>query len=238
MGSAGVAAMGDWIAFWNSDHSIYVDDRHRDLHYRAIADDIAALVPSPAATVVDFGCGEALHADRVAAASGRLILVDAAEKVRAGLARRFTDVSRIAVRSPPELAGCPDGSVDLVVMNSVAQYVGSAELDALLASFRRLLRPGGLLVVGDVVPPDVSPVTDARALLKFAARGGFLGAAILGLIRTVLSDYSRLRSSLGLARYDVPAMTEKLAAAGFTAERAATNIGHNQARITFLARPA
>ncbi|MGA2126891.1 MAG: class I SAM-dependent methyltransferase, partial [Xanthobacteraceae bacterium] len=153
--------MGGWIAFWNSDHSIYVNDRHRDLHYRAIADDIAEHVASPAATVVDFGCGEALHADRVADRVHRLILVDAAEKVRAGLARRFADISRIEVLSPHQLAHCPDRSVDLVVMISVAQYLEPAELSALLVLFRRLLRSDGLLVLGDVVPPAVSPLTDA-----------------------------------------------------------------------------
>ncbi|MEA2923566.1 MAG: hypothetical protein QOD25_688, partial [Alphaproteobacteria bacterium] len=24
--------MGDWIAFWDSEHSIYVNARHRDVH--------------------------------------------------------------------------------------------------------------------------------------------------------------------------------------------------------------
>jgi SAM-dependent methyltransferase len=230
--------MGDWIAFWNSNHSIYVNDRHRDVHYRAIADDIAEYVPSPTATVVDFGCGEALHADRIAQWVDRLILVDAAENVRARLAGRFAKISEIEVRSPQQLAECPDRSVDLVVMNSVAQYVSSAELSALLVLFRRLLRPDGLLVIGDVVPPNVSAVTDVAALLKFAASGGFFGAAIIGIIRTALSDYRRLRSSLGLTQYSEAAITQKLAAAGYAAKRAPANIGHNQARMTFLARLA
>ena len=29
--------MNDWIAFYNSDHSIYVNARHRDVHFRRIA---------------------------------------------------------------------------------------------------------------------------------------------------------------------------------------------------------
>ena len=58
--------MGDWIAFWDSEHSIYVNARHRDVHYRRIAQDIRAHLPAGAA-VLDYGCGEALHADIVAA---------------------------------------------------------------------------------------------------------------------------------------------------------------------------
>jgi hypothetical protein len=46
-----------------------------------------------------------------------------------------------------------------------------------------------------------------------------------------------LRSRLGLSRYAEAEMIERLAAAGFSARRAATNIGHNQARMTFLAQP-
>ena len=37
--------MADWITFWNSANSIYVNARHRDVHYRTIADDLAAYVP-------------------------------------------------------------------------------------------------------------------------------------------------------------------------------------------------
>jgi hypothetical protein len=53
----------------------------------------------------------------------------------------------------------------------------------------------------------------------------------------VLSPYRRLRSTLGLRRYDEAAITAKLAAAGFSARRAPANIGHNTARTTFVARP-
>src|SRR5262245_17061027 len=73
--------MGDWIAFWDSEHSIYVNARHRDVHYRTIAQDIRALVPSGAA-VLDYGCGDALHADLVAAPARELILCEAAPSVR------------------------------------------------------------------------------------------------------------------------------------------------------------
>ena len=59
-----------------------------------------------------------------------------------------------------------------------------------------------------------------------------------GLIRTFFSSYWRLRSSLGLTRYAEPDMIERLAAAGFAALRAPHNVGHNDARMTFLARRA
>ncbi len=161
--------MGDWIAFWDSKHSIYVNARHRDVHYRTIAEHIRAYLP-PGATVLDYGCGEALSAEIIVGAARRLILCDAAPTVRAGLAARFADRPAIEVRSPAEVRQLPPGSLDVVVMHSVAQYLTPDELGARLALFRRLLRNDGLLILGDIIPPDVSAATDAMALLRFAAR--------------------------------------------------------------------
>jgi SAM-dependent methyltransferase len=230
--------MSDWISFWDTQHSIYVNARHRDVHYRGIAEDLRGYVPRPDAVVMDYGCGEALHAGLVAAACGRLILVEAAPGVVKGLEARFASEPNIEVTSPDRLPELPDHSIDVIVMHSVAQYLPSDALDTLLATFHRSLRRDGLLIVGDIIPPDLSTMADVLALLRLALANGFLGAALLGLARTVASDYARLRSTLGLARYDAPAMLARLKAAGFTGERAASNIGHNQARMTFLGRPA
>lgn len=226
--------MREWVAFWNAQNSIYVSDRHRDVHYRTLADDIARYV-TPGARVLDYGCGEALHADRIARTASQLVLADAAPAVREALGSRFSRHSTIAVRSPAEVEALPDGAFDLIVMVSVAQYLAPEEFDRLLRQFARLLAPGGKLLLGDVIPPSVSPLTDARALLAFAARHGFLLAAVAGLARTAFSDYRRLRSRLGISIYEPSAIVRTLAEAGFTARREPQNVGHNPARMTFLA---
>src|SRR4029453_8303560 len=142
-------------------------------------DETSRYVPSLHATVLDYGCGEALHADTVAAVAGRLILCEAAPKVRAALTGRFADNPKIEGRSPQQVAELREQALDLAVVHSVAQYMTPAELDALLSLFRRLLKPDGRLVLGDVLQPDVSAVTDAGALLGFAAAHGFFAAARL-----------------------------------------------------------
>ena len=53
--------MRDWISFWDSDHPIYVNARHFDVHYREIASDIIRLIPSADAKLLDHGCGEGIH---------------------------------------------------------------------------------------------------------------------------------------------------------------------------------
>ncbi|MDQ8726950.1 class I SAM-dependent methyltransferase [Bradyrhizobium sp. LHD-71] len=227
----------NWISFWNSEHSIYVNARHLDQHYREVADRILQLGPAPGAQVLDFGCGEATHADRVAASVGQLWLCEAAARVRDHLRTRFGGQPNIKVIGPDELQAIPAGTLDLVVANSVAQYLTRDELDALLRTWRRLLTPDGRLVLADVVPPGVSPVSDALALLRYAWRNDFLGAAIAGLVRTVLSPYRRIRASLGITTYTEREITERIDAAGFKAARLPFNFEHQPARLSFVATP-
>lgn len=229
--------ISSWLAFWDSPHSIYVSARHKDVHYRLIAREIAALIPSPQARVLDYGAGEALHAEELAAAAGELLLCEGAPGLRAALAARFAGYSKIRVLAPDEVAHLPAHALDLVVLHSVAQYLTANEAAALFALFHRLLQHDGILVVSDIIAPHVPAATDAAALLRFAAANGFLVAAFVGIARTLMSDYMRLRSRLGLTRYDEATMLGKLAAAGFAGARADRNIGHNQARMTFIARP-
>ena len=227
----------NWRDFWNQDTPIYVSQRHKVLHYARIARDIAALIPAADALVLDYGCGEALSADRIAARCRTLYLCDAAPVVRERLRARYADEPRIAVLAPEDMEQVPDGSLHVVVVNSVIQYIGLDELRALLALARLKLRPDGSLVIADVIPPDVGAMKDVSALLSFGWKGGFLAAAVAGLARTAVSEYRRLRDEIGLAQYDETEMTDILREAGFSSERLPQNIGHNQARMTFRARP-
>jgi SAM-dependent methyltransferase len=231
--------MSDWIDFYDFKHSvIYVNARHRDVHYRTIAEDIRGYVPSPEARVLDYGCGEATSAGLVAAAAGALLLVEAAPNVCAALAARYASHPKIAVISADEASGLPDASFDLVVVHSVAQYLSDAELTRLLGLFHRIVKPDGLLILGDIVPPRLAAPAAALALLRFGAANGFFWAAVGGLLRIFVSDYLRLKKNIGLSYYTPAAMLEKLKSAGFKAERAPRNIGHNRRRMTFLCRRA
>jgi ubiquinone/menaquinone biosynthesis C-methylase UbiE len=230
--------MDDWIDYYDSTHTIYASRLHRDLHFQLIARDIIGYISSPEAVVLDYACGEALSAAKVAEACGQLILAEPAPGVRGRLIARFAPDTRIRVRSLDDIRKMPEKSVDLVVMNSVAQYMTAAELDAAFAVIRRLLKPGGRLVLGDILRPEVGMPRDVIALLRFAATHGFLRDALIGLVSTALSDYRQLRARIGLQRYGEAEMIAKLAAAGFTASRAHSNIGHNPWRMTFAARHA
>ena len=230
--------MDDWIDYYDSTHTIYASRLHRDLHFQIIARDIIGYISSPDAVVLDYACGEALSAAKVADACGKLYLAEPAPGVRGRLIARFAPITKIRVRSLDDLRNMEEKSIDLAVMNSVAQYMTPAELDQAFAVVKRLLKPGGRLVVGDILRPDVGMARDVAALLRFALTHGFLRDALIGLVSTALSDYRQLRSKVGLQRYSEAEMVAKLAASGFTASRAHFNIGHNPWRMTFVARHA
>src|SRR5712675_1936687 len=230
--------MDDWIDYYDSTHTIYASKLHRDLHFQIIAKDMIAYITSPDAVVLDYACGEALSAAKVAEACGKLFLAEPAPGVRGRLIARFAPNMKIRVRSLDDVRKMEESSIDLAVMNSVAQYMTPDEFDAALAVIRRLLKPSGRLVLGDILRPEVGMLTDVTALLRFAARNGFLKHALIGLASTALSDYRQLRSRVGLQRYSEAEIVAKLARAGFVGSRARYNIGHNTWRMTFVARLA
>lgn len=227
----------DWREYWNGPHPIYVNARHRVLHFDLIAKDIAALIP-PGAIALDYGCGEADAAETVARACGKLYLFDTASTVVENLRRKFAGNAKIEALDEAALEALPDHSLDFVIINSVVQYLSAEQLCDALDLIRSKLKPDGALAIGDVIHVNDNAIADTLALFRFAFSGGFVIAAALGVMRTVFSDYRKLRDKLGLSRYTPEDFIAVLAAHGFSARRAERNIGHNQGRMLFIARPA
>src|ERR1700731_958659 len=171
--------MDDWIDYYDSTHTIYASRLHRDLHFRLIARDIIGYISAPDAVVLDYACGEALSAGEVADACGKLYLAEPAPGVRGRLIARFAPNTKVRVRSLDDLRKMEENSIDLAVMNSVVQYMAPGDLDQAFAVIRRLLKPGGRLVLGDVLRPEVGMARDVIALLRFARTHGFLREALV-----------------------------------------------------------
>ncbi len=171
--------MADWRSFWDGEHAIYVSDRHKAVHYVAIAEGILDHVRladlGGDAVVLDYACGEALETPRVAAAVGRLVLCDGAPSVVAKLRERFGALGNVAFALPEDLdAVLPDGTADLIVVSSLIQYLSRVDFVALLGRFRAKLKPSGRLVIADVIPPDAGIVPDVLSLLRNGLRHGYL----------------------------------------------------------------
>ncbi|MBV1700921.1 MAG: methyltransferase domain-containing protein [Hyphomicrobiales bacterium] len=228
--------MGDWRDFWNGEHSIYANARHKLLHNARNAQDMAGLIETPQSQVLDYGCGDMNAADIVARRCARLYLFDQAKAVQAKLRGRFGTSDSIIVLPSEGLESLPAASLDLIIVHSVLQYMSFAECESLLARLHGKLKASGRLVIGDLIQPGNSPLDDARALLRFALQGGFFIAACAGLVRTVFSQYTTLRKEIGLTCYAPEDIATLLAANGFTSKPMARNIGMNQARFCVEAR--
>jgi len=213
--------MMDWISFYDFKHSvIYVNARHRDVHYRTIAEDIAKHVPSKDANVLDYGCGEATSAALLADASGHLTMVEAAPNVRAALKARYEANPKISVLTPDEAAALAPGSFDLIVMHSVAQYLSDAELDRLLGVFHRLSSRKARYR-RRYCAADIGGAGGGAGAAALRSRQRLLLGRVGGLMRIFVSDYFRLKKTHGLSHYTEAAMLQRLTRAGYTAKRAA-----------------
>jgi arsenite methyltransferase len=114
---------------------------------------IAALAPVPGERVLDLGCGPGYLAAEIAALvgpGGRVHGIDTSDSMLAIAAAR----ARPPGAAPVELGTgdalavpLPDGAVDAVVCTQVYEYVD--DMPAALAEARRVLAPGGRLVVLD-----------------------------------------------------------------------------------------
>ena len=88
--------MDEWIDYYNFTHTIYASRLHRDLHFEIIARDIIGYISSPGAVVLDYACGEALSAAKVADACAKLYLAEPAPGVRGRLIARFAPNTKFA----------------------------------------------------------------------------------------------------------------------------------------------
>jgi SAM-dependent methyltransferase len=237
--SANESGIATWAEYWNGDTTVYVNARHRRVHYERVARDlIEHHLPTGTAAVVDYGCGDALSAHLVADACRHLFLCDSAPNVRDQLSARYAGRGNVGVIGPAEFENLPPGSVDLIVVNSVVQYLTTPEFARLLALAHGRLATGGRLVLADVIPRRVGPLQDAAELLRFARANGFLLPAAAGLVRSYFSSYRHVRERLGVLCFDEPELIAVLRQAGFEATRTYPNIGHNARRMTLVARPA
>jgi SAM-dependent methyltransferase len=225
-----------WQDFWNGPQRLYVNDQHAVRHYRQIAHGlIDAGRAERGQTWLDFGCGEALGAPLFPEAGVDLFLFDKSDRMRGQVKRRFGGVAGLRVLEPAEYTSLPPESLDLISVVSVVQYMKEEEFREALFQWHAQLRPGGLLVLGDLVPRRVRPLSDVFALLRYCRREGYFLSGVGAILASLLSNYGRIRRAVGLTRYDETDLPGFLNPLGFAWRRYEPNLGINQARMTIVA---
>jgi SAM-dependent methyltransferase len=229
--------MQSWLDFWNAPNAIYVSRRHQKAHYAKVLSGIGRFMPAGgAAVVLDWGCGDALAADDLAQTCRTLLLYDRADSTRRRLLANYADNPKIRVLDDAELDAISPASVDLIIVNSVVQYLDRRQFSDALRHFHRLLKSDGKLLLGDIIAPDTPLLGHVTTFLRFARQNGFFVAAVIGLARNFISPYRRLRRDAGYACYTAGEMLGLLDENGFVGERLTSNIAVSQLRSSYLAR--
>lgn len=115
---------------------------------------VAEAAPAPGQRVVDLGCGSGQLTFKVAPLVAHVLAVDVSgEMIRLlgehAAAQQVTNIEGQV--APIEHLALPPGSIDLVVSNYVLHHLRDPDKALLVAHAASWLRPGGRLVVGDMM---------------------------------------------------------------------------------------
>jgi SAM-dependent methyltransferase len=103
---------------------------------------------------VDLGCGSGQLTLTLAKQVGTIVAVDISQKMIDLLADHATTAgieNLEGVATPIERLAFPDESLDLVVSNYALHHLRDRDKAALVARIHRWLKPGGRLVIGDMM---------------------------------------------------------------------------------------
>jgi SAM-dependent methyltransferase len=182
----------------------------------------------PDCVVLDYGCGYFDVGLAIADRVGRVDGFDVEERTVECARERAGDESRIFGDSDD----IPRATYDLIVANSVFQYLGSDEgVLRALQLCRDLLRPDGRgeILLGDLIPRRYSPVKDAFRSLWVASTNGMLSPMIAHLWKASLKS-----NGLQLHRIDPERLAELADDAGIDCQRLPHNLTPSRRRYSCL----
>ena len=183
----------------------------------------------PGTRVLDFGCGFGYVADSLAAKVAEVSLWDFSWNMRRQARLLTAQHQNIVFLDFSGPAAHSELSFDLIVVNSVSQYMTAEEFSRWLGCWQRLLRPNGRLVLSDLIPSGPRPASECVDFLLFSARNGFLMRALSkGLAE--LRRYPKANLSLLLHSVSHEDLLEKATAAGLRVEFLPSNLTHRRGR--------
>jgi SAM-dependent methyltransferase len=231
----------EWLAYF---------DRLKDspLHRAESAFYVRSLIVEvgvhPEQRILDFGCGFGTVVALLAPLVAEVWWWDPSPSMRSATRRTTSDIhnTRFCDLSapPPEPQQQTDRkgpAFDLILVNSVAQYMAPVELWRWMEGWRALLAPGGAIVLSDLIPADHGALSDIVDLFRFGARHG----SPFSVAREALGDvreYRRTSRAVPLVRVGRRDLTRHASDAGLETTVLPRNLTHFTKRWTaVLHRP-
>jgi SAM-dependent methyltransferase len=189
-----------WVDYWSK--LAYDADAWRISMAEYVHALDAALPIDTGWRVLDYGAGPGFIAPALAPRVSELWLADPSAELLSTARENSVNHPNVTLRAIPEAsaASLPEAHFDLIIFNSVLQYLKKDQASSIFSRFAPLLAPGGRIVVSDIVPAHLSLLKDAWPVLGFYRRSfGTLAALRYGL--SELRNRSQ-RSHLSFHRYE------------------------------------
>jgi cyclopropane fatty-acyl-phospholipid synthase-like methyltransferase len=193
--------------------------------------------------VLDFGCGFGFVAALVAPLVAEVWWWDISANMRSTTVRnvagfpnaRFCDVSALSVSASGGRTW-HGPTFDIILINSVAQYMAPEELRDWLPRWAAMLAPNGQLVLSDLISPHHSNLSDIAHLLRLGLEHGSPVRAVSEALGGV-ANYWRTRRTLSLTSLSRADLAGQAAAAGLDVTFLPANLTHFRKRWAAVLRP-
>lgn len=212
-------------------------DQHGSANLGAVTSAVIGVAAvQPGADVLDLGCGTGQISIPLASRGARVLGVDVSPAMASELrtqARRRGLSTLTAIALPIEELDLPPASVDLVVSSYALHHLRDADKARLVAAAFGWLRPGGRLVIADMMLGRGGSVRD-RAIIR--GKIGALARKGPGGWWRIVKNCFRYLARVQERPISMTAWTALLAEAGFTAITASALVA--EAGLVTGARPS
>lgn len=228
------APIQHWIAHFNAleDNSEIYRVEARDYVSR-----LETVLPiSHDLKVMDFGCGLGFVAELLAPRVKKLLLWDASTNMARRTRQRVINLNNAYVldRLDPNSLNGP--YIDVILVNSVTQYMSAEELCLWIGRWCQMLLPGGRLVISDIVPSQARAHVFSDALLfyrfhKFSSHSFFFAFK-------EFRRYWKMRKDHPLLRLSREELRDQATVARLAVEFLPANLTYRKDRLSVVFRKA
>ena len=192
--------------------------------------------------VLDFGCGFGFVPALLAPLVDEIWWWEPSLNMRSAAARntatfpnaRFCDLSAMDSTATQEITWQGHG-FDLILVNSVVQYMATEEVWRWLHQWRAMLASGGQVVLSDLIPPRHNSLSDVACLLRLGRRQG---SALVAANQALggIASYWRTRHARPLTAISKTDLARHAAAAEFDVTFLPANLTHFRQRWAAILR--